>query len=298
MAEVLQNLSNELAQTVETAGASIVRVEARRRQSATGVIWSADGLIVTAHHVVERDDNIRVGLPDGRTVSATLVGRDPSTDIAVLRAEAGGLTPAAWAENGSVKVGHLVLAVGRPEQGLQATLGIISALGDSWRTGAGGHIDQYIQTDVIMYPGFSGGPLVSAGGQIIGLNTSAMMRDSAITIPAATLKRVAGALTQHGKVRRGYLGLSAQPVRLPEAIAQSAGQPTGLLLMTVEPGSPADQGGLMLGDTVLALDNQKVGQMDDLMALLTSDRVGQSVPVRVLRGGQVHELSVTVGERQ
>jgi S1-C subfamily serine protease len=298
MAEVLQNLSNELAQTVDTAGASIVRVEARRRQSATGVVWSADGLIVTTHHVVERDDNIKVGLPDGRSVNATLVGRDPSTDIAVLRAEASGLTPAVWAENGSVKVGHLVLAIGRPEQGLQATLGIISALGESWRTGAGGHIDQYIQTDVIMYPGFSGGPLVSAGGQIIGLNTSAMMRDSAITIPAATLKRVAGALTQHGKVRRGYLGLSAQPVRLPDAIAQSAAQPTGLLLMTVEPGSPADKGGLMLGDTVLALDNQKVGQMDDLMALLTGDRVGQNVPVRVLRGGQVHELSVTVGERQ
>jgi S1-C subfamily serine protease len=298
MADVLQNLSNELAQTVETAGASIVRVEARRRQSATGVIWSADGLIVTAHHVVERDDNIKVGLPDGRSVSATLVGRDPSTDIAVLRADASGLTPATWTENGSVKVGHLVLAVGRPEQGLQATLGIISALGESWRTGAGGHIDQYIQTDVIMYPGFSGGPLVSAGGQIIGLNTSAMMRDAAITIPAATLKRVAGALTQHGKVRRGYLGLSAQPVRLPEAIAQSSGQPTGLLLMTVEPGSPADKGGLMLGDTLLALDNQRVGQMDDLMALLTGDRVGQNVPVRILRGGQVHELSVTVGERQ
>jgi S1-C subfamily serine protease len=298
MADVLQNLSNELAQTVETAGASIVRVEARRRQSATGVIWSEDGLIVTAHHVVERDDNIKVGLPDGRSVSATLVGRDPSTDIAVLRADASGLTPATWTENGSVKVGHLVLAVGRPEQGLQATLGIISALGESWRTGAGGHIDQYIQTDVIMYPGFSGGPLVSAGGQIIGLNTSAMMRDAAITIPAATLKRVAGALTQHGKVRRGYLGLSAQPVRLPEAIAQSSGQPTGLLLMTVEPGSPADKGGLMLGDTLLALDNQRVGQMDDLMALLTGDRVGQNVPVRILRGGQVHELSVTVGERQ
>jgi S1-C subfamily serine protease len=298
MADVLQNLSTELAQTVDTAGASIVRVEARRRQSATGVIWSADGLIVTAHHVVERDDNIKIGLPDGRSVNATLVGRDPSTDIAVLRAEASGLTPATWAENGSVKVGHLVLAIGRPEQGLQATLGIISALGEAWRTGAGGHIDQYIQTDVIMYPGFSGGPLVSAGGQIIGLNTSAMMRDSAITIPAATLKRVAGALTQHGKVRRGYLGLSAQPVRLPETIAQSSGQPTGLLLMTVEPGSPADKGGLMLGDTLLALDNQKVGQMDDLMALLTGDRVGQNVPARILRGGQVHELSVTVGERQ
>jgi S1-C subfamily serine protease len=297
MATVLETLSNDLASAVSTAGQSIVRVEARRRQSATGVVWSADGLIITTHHVVERDDNIRVGLPDGTTVNAALVGRDPTTDIAILRAEASGLTPATWAALESVKVGHLVLAVGRPDANLQATLGVVSALDAAWRTGAGGTIDAFIQTDVVMYPGFSGGPLVSAGGQMIGLNSSALMRDTPVTLPAATLQRVAAALLAHGRVKRGFLGVSAQPVRLPEVVASQVGQETGLMLMAVEPGSPADGGGLVMGDTMLALDGEKVHHMDDLLALLTGDRVGKTVPVLVLRGGQQHTLNVTVGER-
>src|SRR5262249_24899234 len=140
MTDVLKNLSNDLADVVQTAGASIVRVEARRRMPASGVVWSADGLIVTTHHVVERDDNIRIGLPDGKTVSATLVGRDPSTDIAVLRAQASGLTAAEWSSSDSVRVGHLVLAIGRPGADLQATLGVISALDEGFRTHAGGKI--------------------------------------------------------------------------------------------------------------------------------------------------------------
>jgi S1-C subfamily serine protease len=297
MGAVLETLSNDLADAVSAAGRSVVRVEARRRQSATGVVWSADGLIITAHHVVERDDNIRVGLPDGTTVNAALVGRDPTTDIAILRAEASGLTPATWAALESVRVGHLVLAVGRPDANLQATLGVISALDAAWRTGAGGTIDAFIQTDVVMYPGFSGGPLVSAGGQMIGLNSSALMRDTPITLPAATLRRVAAALLAHGRVKRGFLGVSAQPVRLPESIASQVGQETGLMLMSVEPGSPADSGGLMMGDTLLALDGERVRQMDDLLALLSGDRVGKTVPILALRGGQQQTLNVTIGER-
>lgn len=297
MGAVLETLSNDLADAVSAAGQSVVRVEARRRQSATGVVWSADGLIITAHHVVERDDNIRVGLPDGTAVNAALVGRDPTTDIAILRAEASGLTPATWAALESVRVGHLVLAVGRPDANLQATLGVISALDAAWRTGAGGTIDAFIQTDVVMYPGFSGGPLVSAGGQMIGLNSSALMRDTPITLPAATLRRVAAALLAHGRVKRGFLGVSAQPVRLPESIASQVGQETGLMLMSVEPGSPADSGGLMMGDTILALDGERVRQMDDLLALLSGDRVGKTVPILALRGGQQQTLNVTIGER-
>lgn len=297
MATVLETLSTDLAATVETAGQSIVRIEARRRQPATGVIWSSDGLIITTHHVVERDDNIRVGLPDGTTVTATLVGRDATTDVAILRADARNLTPATWAESGATKVGHLVLAVGRPDANLQATLGVISAVGEAWRTGMGGTIDSFIQTDVVMYPGFSGGPLVSAGGHLIGLNTSALMRDTSVTIPAATLRRVAGALLAHGKVKRGFLGVSAQPVRLPEALAGQVGQETALILMSVEAGSPADAGGLMMGDTLLAVDGEKVHQMDDLLALLAGDRVGKTIGVSILRGGQPHTLHVTVGER-
>jgi S1-C subfamily serine protease len=298
MAEVLQSLSNDLAATVETAAQSIVRVEGRRRQPASGIVWSSDGLIVTAHHVVERDENIKVGLPDGSKVVATLVGRDPTTDIAVLRVQSGGLTPANWGEADSMRVGHLVVAVGRPDDSVQATLGILSSLDGGWRTVAGGTIDSYVQTDVVMYPGFSGGPLVSAAGPFLGMNSSALLRGVSVTIPAATLRRVADALLTHGKVKRGFLGVSAQPVRLPQNIAESVGQETGLLLVSVEPGSPAAAGNLLLGDTLIGLDGEQVRHMDDLMALLSGDRVGKSVEARVIRGGQVQTFQLTVAERE
>lgn len=298
MADVLQNLSNDLAAAVEQAGQSIVRVEGRRRMAASGIVWSADGLIVTAHHVVERDENVRVGLPDGTRVEAKLVGRDPTTDIAVLRAEANGLTPAAWADIANVKVGHLVLALGRPEDTVQATLGVISALGTEWRTMAGGHIDTYVQTDVVMYPGFSGGPLVTAGGVVVGMNSSSLARGVSLTLPAVTLQRVAEALQTHGRIKRGFLGVSAQPVRLPANIVETAGQETGLLIASVEPNSPAEKGGMYLGDTLIKLDGQPVRHMDDLMAMLSGDRVGKNVPASVVRGGQITELSITIGERE
>lgn len=297
MAEFLQNLSNDLAATVENAGASIVRVEARRRQPASGIVWSADGLIVTAHHVVERDENIRVGLPDGLVVTASLVGRDPTTDIALLRAQTSGLQPAAWAEGDSLRVGHLVVAIGRPEESVQATLGIISALDSEWRTMAGGKIEQFIQTDVVMYPGFSGGALVSAAGSVVGMNSSALVRGISVTLPVAALRRVAGVLLAHGRVRRGYLGVSAQPVRLPASVAGALGQETGLLLISVEAGSPADQGGLMLGDVLVGVNGERVRHMDDLLTALSGDTVGKRIPISVVRGGKTQEVSVTVGER-
>lgn len=296
MTDALQNLSNALAQTVTMASPGIVRVEGRRRLAASGIVWSRDGLIVTAHHTVQKEEGLRVSLPDRQTMAATLVGRDPTTDLAVLRAEAKNLTPLASATD-NMQVGHLVLALGRPEQTVQATLGIISALGESWRTPVGGLIEQYVQTDVVMYPGFSGGPLVNAAGQLLGLNTSALVRGISLTVPAVTLNRVVEMLVKHGKVRRGYLGVSTQPVRLPAALEQQLGQEAGLLLVAVEPGSPAEQGGLLLGDTIVSLEDSPVQQHDDLLALLSSDRVGTPVKVRIVRGGQIQEISVTVGER-
>jgi S1-C subfamily serine protease len=303
--EILQDLSDALAATVEAADSSVVRVEARRRLPSSGIIWSSDGVIVTAYHVVERDENISVGLPDGQSVPATLVGRDPTTDLAVLRAQVpttsgvktAGLTQPTLADFDNLHVGHLVLALGRPGRTVQATLGIVSALGESWRTPAGGQIDRYLQTDVVMYPGFSGGPLIDAAGQVLGLNTSAMLRGISLTVPTSTLSQVVQILLTHGHVRRGYLGVGAQPVRLPSGLEQQLGQETGLLLVSVEPGSPADQGGLLLGDTIVALDGQPVRHMDDLLALLSSDRVGETLPVRIVRSGQVQELKVVVGER-
>ena len=298
MANVLKNVSDALAATAEAAGSHVVRVEARRRLPASGIVWSDDGVIVTAHHIVERGDNIGVGLPDGQTATATLVGRDPTTDLAVLRAQATGLTSRTWAEPDDMRVGHLVLALGRPGKTVQATLGIVSALSDDgWRSPAGGELDRYLQTDVVMYPGFSGGPLVDVAGQVIGLNTSALLRGVSLTVPAPTVRRVVETLLAHGRVRRGYLGVGAQPVRLPASLAEHLGQETGLLLVSVEPASPAEQGGLLLGDTIVALDDQPVRHLDDLLGLLSSDRVGRSVPVRILRGGQVQELTVVIGER-
>jgi S1-C subfamily serine protease len=296
MANVLQDLSDALAAAVEAMGPAVVQVEARRRLPASGVVWSSDGIIVTAHHVVRRDENISVGLSDGKIVPATLVGRDPTTDLAVLRAQTADLTPLAWADLESLQVGHLVLALGRPSRTVQATLGIVSALGQDWRTPAGGRLDRYLQTDVVMYPGFSGGPLVDASGQVLGLNTSALLRGISLTVPVSTLRQVVETLLAHGRVRRGYLGIATQPVRLPEAVAESIGQETGLLLVRVVAGSPAEKGGLLLGDTVVVLDGHPVRHHDDLLALLGGERVGTAVPVRVVRAGQVQDVTVVIGE--
>jgi S1-C subfamily serine protease len=297
MTQVLRELSNGLAATVKTAGSGVVRVEARRRLPASGIVWSSDGVIVTAHHVVEYDENINVGTPEGETVAAALLGRDPTTDLAVLRVEGADLAPPTWAEPEGLSVGHLVLGLGRPGRTAQATLGIVSALGEGWRTPAGGRVEPYLQTDLVMYPGFSGGPLVDVAGAVLGLNTSALLRGISLAVPTPTVRQVVETLLAHGRVRRGYLGVGAQPVRLPEALAESLGQETGLLLVSVEPGSPADGAGLTLGDTIVALDGQAVRHMDELLALLGGDRVGASVPIGILRGGQTQELVVTIGER-
>lgn len=297
MANALQSLSDATAAIVESAGRGVVRIEARRRLPASGFVWGADGVIVTAHHVVEQDENIEIGLPDGKTATAKLVGRDPTTDIAVLRAQGVTLTPLALAEVSNLRVGHIVLALARPGQTVMATMGIVSALGDKWRTPMGGLLDKYLQTDVAMYPGFSGGALVDAMGQVLGLNTSALLRDTTLSVPVPTLRRVVDALLTHGKVRRGYIGIRAQPVKLPDRVQEQTKQETGLLLLSVEAGSPAEKSGLSMGDTILALDGEPIRHLDQLIATLSGDRIGQSVEVSVLRGGQVQKMKVTVGEQ-
>jgi len=301
MAEVLTEFSTALSGAVEAGGRYTVRIEARRRLPASGVIWSPDGVILTAHHVVEWDSNITIGLPDGRAVPAHLVGRDPATDLAVLRLDAaassGSLVAAPLNGDEHLRVGHLVLALGRPGRTVQATLGIVSALGQAWRTMGGGEIDRYLQTDTAMYPGFSGGPLVDAAGRVLGINSSALLRGISLTVPVSTVRRLAETLLAHGHVPRGHLGVKVQPVRLPSASAAQLGQDTGVLLLSVEPGSPAERGGLLLGDTIVTLDGQPIRDIDDLMAILTGDRVGSSVSVRVLRGGEVRDLTAVVGDR-
>lgn len=297
MSDVLQSLSSAMAGLVEQTGPQVVRVEGRSRLPASGVVWSADGLIVTANHGVERDDNLRVGLANGSSVAATLLGRDPATDLAVLKVEQEGLIPATWAPANDLRVGNLILALGRPGQTVQATLGVVSALGGAWRAGSGGEFDSYLQTDVVMYPGFSGGPLVGADGRLGGINSSALARGVSVTVPSATVQRVVATILAHGRIPRGYLGVGIQPVRLDEALQQQLGQQTGLMLLSVEAGGPAAQGGLLQGDVLVRVDGVTVRQLDDLQGLLTGERVGKVVAVQVVRAGQVHEQQVLVGQK-
>ncbi len=298
MSNMMMELSQAMAEAVATAGPGVVQVAGRRRLPATGMVWAADGLIVTANHVVRRDENIQIRLADGSSVNAVLVGRDPSTDTAVLRAEAADLTPLVEANKQELAVGNLVLALARPGQTVQATLGIISALGGSWRTAMSGRVDRYLQTDVVMYPGFSGGPLLEGNGRLLGMNTSGILGGVSLAIPVQTLSRVVDTLLTHGRMKRGYLGVSTQKVRLPEELRQELDQKTGLLIVSTEANSPAAQGGLTLGDTIVAIAGEKVRDHDALLAQLSGDVVGTAVTVRMIRGGQVQNVEVTVAERQ
>lgn len=296
---VLSTLSDQLANAVERAGQSVVRVEARRGRAGSGVAWSADGLILTADHVLERDEDLVIGLPDGRRSSARIVGRDPGTDLALLRVEGAALTPAEQAS--APRVGQLVLVVARPDRSLATSLGVVGALGGPVRTWRGGRLASFISTDAIFYPGYSGGPLVDVSGRMLGLATSRFGRGqgAGLAIPLESVKQSAEALLSHGRIRRGYLGISSQPVALPAGLRGAAGleQETGLLIVGVESGGPAERGGLLVGDILVTLGGEVVGDTDDLRDLLGPERLGQTVPTRVIRGGQPHDLSLTVGER-
>lgn len=295
----LTDLSEALADAVERAGAATVLVNGRRRMPASGIVYAAD-LVLTANHVVERDEEITITTPDGRTLAATVAGRDPGSDLALLRISEGVLTPAERAE-GEPRIGQIVLALGRPsEDGIEASLGVVSATGaPQRRRRRGAAIEWLIRTDTTPYPGFSGGPLIDAAGRVLGLNTSGLLRGGAVTIPAVAAWQIAGTLASQGRIRRGYLGIRSQPVALPPGQQQALGreQPSGLLLVWVEEGSPAAQGGLLVGDILVAVDGQPVADPDELQGSLTGAVVGQPTPIDILRGGQPTTVTVTVGER-
>jgi S1-C subfamily serine protease len=297
---MLPALSREFAAAVERAGRVVVAVHARRRMPSSGVHWR-QGVVVTAEHTIRRDEEITVGLPDGRTLPAVLAGRDSSTDLAVLTLQEAEFPIAEVGETESLKVGHLVLAVARAGErgrGLSASWGIISALGGPWRTWHGGQIDRFIRLDLTLYPGFSGGPLVDTQGGVVGLNTEGP-RGMVITIPASTVNRVIGHLLAKGHIVRGYLGVGMQPVRLPESLKQNltlAGN-GGLIIVTVEPESPADRAGILMGDVLVALDHVPVSDTADVQALLGPERVGQTISATIVRAGQLAERAITVGER-
>lgn len=291
-------LSDAMVEAVSLAEVSTVLVNARRRIPASGIAYAAD-LILTADHVVEREEDISVALPDGSEIRANLAGRDPGSDLALLRLEMAAVTPARPAED-LARPGQIVLALGRPTlAGIQASLGIISAVGGPARTGRGGFIDRYLRTDAIPFPGFSGGPLVDASGAVVGINTSGLAHGDLMAIPAGIAWETAAALAQHGHVRRGFLGIRSQPVELPEA-AQKAlqrQQATALLLVGIEDGGPAAASGLMLGDILVGIAGDPVVDPDDLLGHLVGEAVGRPTAVEILRGGERRAVTVIVGER-
>ncbi|MGI8909722.1 MAG: S1C family serine protease [Rubrobacteraceae bacterium] len=296
--DLLAALSDGMADAVEKVGGLVVRVHGRRRRSGSGVVYEP-GLVLTASHVVEREEDLSVETGDGRKLTARFVGRDPSTDLAVLRVEELEAGATAFAE-GEPRVGQLALAVGSRGRGdgPRATLGVVGSVGGPMRTWRGGRVERYIQTDATPYPGFSGGPLVDARGRVLGILTSGFGRGAAFAIPAGLARRVADSLVERGSVKRGYLGILSQSVRLPDGGRTGLTQGGGLLVVGVEDGSPAGRGGLIVGDIVATLDGQPVEDTDDLLTLLTGERVGRPVPVGVVRGGELLTLEVSVGERE
>lgn len=297
MTDVGRSLSNDLAETVERDGGSVVRVEAGRYPG-SGIVWSADGVIVAASHSVEQEEGIEVGLADGTSLAAKLIGRDPATDVAALRASASGLAVPAWADPAAVKVGHLVLALSRPGRSVRASLGIVSVRGEAWRTPAGGRLDHYLQTDVGRHPGLSGSLLAGAGGDALGMNTAGLLRGATLALTAPTLRRVIDSLLAHGKVRRGFLGIGTYPVRLPAALEKEVGQATALMLVSVEPDSPADRAGLRLGDALLSFDGHVLGHPSDLVGLVDPEKVGSEVEIKLVRAGGVEGVRLLVGTRE
>jgi len=299
MSSALQSLSDDLAAAVEAASRSVVAVHARRRIPSSGVVWR-EGIVVTAHHTVQREDGITVSLDDGTAVGATLVGRDPSTDLAVLRLEPGAGTVAQHPADGEeIRVGQLVLALGRPGAAVTAAMGVVSATGGEWRTWHGGRIDRFVRLDLAIYDGFSGGPLVDAQGRVLGINSSGLARAAAMTIPARTVERVATQLLETGHVRRGFMGVGVQPVRLPAGTvrAHALGRDVGLMVISVEEGAPAHAAGVSLGDIIVAFDGTAVSDPSELLGALSGERVGKPVSLRILRGGAPQDVTVTVGER-
>lgn len=296
---LLTGLSDAMADAVEKAGTGTVMLNARRRFPASGIVYDSD-LILTASHVVEREDEIPVVLADGSEHNANLLGRDPGSDLAVLRLSSGVNSVANFAGQGA-RIGQLVLALGRPTpEGIQASLGVISAIAGPAHTRRGGLLERYIRTDAIPYPGFSGGPLIDSAGDVLGVNTSGLTRGASITIPSELALQIAQSLAEHGSVKRGYLGVRSQPVEIPQHQQEIMGrqQDSGLLLVGVEKKSPASEAGLMVGDILVGFAGQPVSDPDELLTLLTGEVVGSPTAVEIVRAGNLQEVTVTIGERE
>jgi S1-C subfamily serine protease len=296
---ILETISNEFAAAAEKVGNSVVAVHARRWMPTSGIEWKK-GVVVTVHHGVQREEDIKVLLDGGRAVSAKFAGRDPSTDIAVLRIE--GITSGApqLGDSTSLRLGHLVLALGRTRRGdLVASSGIIGGISGEWRNRRGGQLDQHIRLDLALYPGFSGGPLLNARGEVVGLNTRGLGHGRAVTVPVATVDRVVEELLEKGHIARPYLGIAMQPVEVPENMRSKLPAETrvGLLVMHVENGGPADKAGVLLGDVLFEVGEKTVEHVDAIQDSLATAKIGDVVQIRLIRAGEIKAVSVALGER-
>ena len=295
----IAQLSDQLADAVERTARAVVSVHARPRMPSTGVHWR-DGIVVTTDATVKREQDITVTLPDGRRVPAQLAGRDPGTDLAVLRIESGALPVAVLGDPSTLKPGHLVLALGRTgDGGPRAAFGAMSATGGKWRCWKGGELDLWLQADVTLYPGFGGGPLVSPDARVLGINSGGLSRPLTTTIPVSTVNRVLEHLLARGYVARGWLGAAMQPVRFSDAARGRIGidQAAGLVILSVEPDAPAALAGLMLGDVIVTIDGKALEHPDQVLEILAGDVVGKTLALKYVRGGKLEHADLLVGER-
>jgi S1-C subfamily serine protease len=289
--------SNSLADAVARVGRSVIAVPEGGREGVSGTVWR-EGIAVTAEHTIYGHDEVSVVLPSGEETKAKVAGRDPGTDIAVLKLPSSA-NAATLADEAQSRVGEIVLSVGRRgTEGLAATYGVVSAIGGPWRTWQGARIDRFFRLDLNPFTGFSGGPVVNAGGEVLGIATSGPRR-SVLTIPSSTVTRVVEQILQRGRVARGYIGVGVQAIALPEATRAALGTAVdrGLLVVTVAPGSAAEKSGLLLGDIILNVDGSPVRGARSLQSVLDTENIGKSVAVEVVRGGKLHKVSVTIGER-
>ena len=299
MSAELIELSNALAQATERAATNIVAVHAEARGSASGVVWRA-GIIVTAEHALRRDEEIQATLPDSRVVPATLAGRDPSSDLAVLKCAEASAAIAVFGDVTALKPGSLTLVVGRTRaSGPVAALGAVSLVVPERRTWTGAALAPYIRLDVGLQPTAVGGAVVDAQGRIVGIATPRFARFGTIAIPAPAVNGVIDTLLKKGHIPQGYLGVGLQPVRLPEALRQSLqrSEKTAAIVLEVEPESPAHKAGIVIGDILIALAGHPVARLEDVHSQLHGEAIGKPLALKLVRGGAVQEVNIVVGER-
>jgi len=297
MASSLASLSNELALLVEGSAAPVVAVLGRPRFNSSGVHWSP-GVIVTAEHTLRHDEDIFVATGDGEKFPAEVAGRDPGTDLAVLRVKNLAIPTTLKSEDSGHRPGNLIVAIGRNKESANAALGVISSLGGPSQTWRGGKLDQVIRLDLALHPVASGGAVVDSTGKLIGIATPVLSRAAVFAVPNATVERVVQALLAHGRLPQGYLGAGLQPIPLPEHLSKSLGLQIagGLMTVSIDQDGPAGKAGLMIGDVVLELNGQFVDRPEGVKALLT-ESLGKTIAARILRGGNLVNLEIAVAER-